>query len=186
MTESLMLKIKGDNMKKYVLYLFLLTTIYSQEQFSFGMGKNNHGFTLSMVYNFEQPYFVALGGNIFSSVDDAYDFKPGLFDDPELGKVAESVWIAGGYRINAKSAKFLIGGGLAFEQGYYKYRDPSEILGDERGIYYVTDDASSKTRPMFYVGSSIKVGDEESWLQELGVSFVSNLSDFNVTFGIPF
>ena len=182
---KLLLSAKEFKMFKKILSLVLfLSFSTAQDSFFFGAGKNDAGFTMSISYEFSKPYFLAGGGNIFSGVSDPYDFKPGLFDDIELGKVSESLWVAGGPILNFNSLKFYVGGGVAFNQEYFKYRDPSEILGDKKGIYYVTDDNSTKVVPTFYVGSMFKVGNEDSFLQYLGFAYSSNSKDFNLTFGM--
>ena len=172
-------------MKKLLLLICITTVSYTQDAASFGFGRNGNGFTVSGSYEFSKPFFVAAGGNFFDSTgSDAYDFAPGLFDDPELGKVSEALWIAGGYVFNMTSAKLYLGGGLSFEQEYFKYRDPSEILGDHRGIYYVVDDNESNTIPSLYIGASFKIGKEDGIFNSMGVSYMTSSNDFNLTFGM--
>ncbi len=172
-------------MGKILFIIFFVSSALGQDSIGFGLGKNNSGFTFSASYEFSKPFFVAGGGNIFDSTgDEAYDFKPGLFDDPELGKVSESIWIAGGYVFNFNSIKFLIGGGLSFDQEYFKYKDPTEILGDNRGIYYVVDDNSSSSVPSLYIGTSFKIGNDDLILNSMGVSYMTSSNDFNLSFGM--
>tara|TARA_Y100001970_G_scaffold162442_1_gene198581 strand:+ start:2381 stop:2908 length:528 start_codon:yes stop_codon:yes gene_type:complete len=171
--------------KKLLLLICITTFSYTQNTANFGFGRNGNGFTMSGSYEFSKPFFVAAGGNLFDSTgSDAYDFAPGLFDDPELGKVSEALWIAGGYVFNVTSAKLYLGGGLSFEQEYFKYRDLSEILGDHRGIYYVVDDNASNTIPSLYIGASFKIGKEDGIFNSMGVSYMTSSNDFNLTFGI--
>ena len=181
MRENLIIK----NIVKFLVITFFVSNALGQDSVAFGLGKNNSGFTISGSYEFSKPFFVAAGGNLFDSTgSDAYDFAPGLFDDPELGKVSEALWIAGGYVFNMTSAKLYLGGGLSFEQEYFKYRDPSEILGDHRGIYYVVDDNESNTIPSLYIGASFKIGKEDGIFNSMGISYITSANDFNLTFGI--
>ncbi|MBT5097174.1 MAG: hypothetical protein HN636_04175 [Cryomorphaceae bacterium] len=173
------------NYKKLLLLICITAFSYTQDAASFGVGRNANGFTMSGSYEFSKPLFVAVGGNLFDSTgSDAYDFAPGLFDDPELGKVSDALWIAGGYVLNMASAKLYLGGGLSFEQDYFKYRDPSEILGDAKGIYYVVDDNESNTIPSLYIGASFKIGKEDGIFNSMGVSYMTSSNDFNLTFGM--
>ena len=98
-------------MKNHIIIsLLFLTFSYSKSNSNGGggLGYGNGRLSFNVVgeidgkYNLKKQkrdrYFFGMGGNIFGDRTDknTYDFNEDLFDDKDLGKISESIFIVGG------------------------------------------------------------------------------------------
>ena len=154
-------------MKNHIIIsLLFLTFSYSKSNSNGGggLGYGNGRLSFNVVgeidgkYNLKKQkrdrYFFGMGGNIFGDRTDknTYDFNEDLFDDKDLGKISESIFIVGGLVLKqSNNIDLYIGGGITNNSEYFKRDDDTEILGSE-GYYYVEDDDGITWKPSLSIG----------------------------------